>query len=335
MTVRITLATLVALLATSGGVAQGQSARDTSAVPTVGPCGTATPEVVARTIGLAAERIYEGEVSSTESHKDESQVEHYAPLLTAVASGNRAAITAAVTSLVYSGTHIVRLRVTQGATVLSDVGGPYILAPIGGTLRYRGRAIAKYLLSVQDDLGYVKLYHRFVGDRVVVYRGALAVPLEGALQPAPRAIPDLGEVHYQHSRYEAFSFRGASFPSGPLRISILLQVPGFLAARTCSQVKAFEVLQVAERDAHRIGMLSASRLPVFVSLAGSLTDAQIYVREGSRQLAGPPNGPHQLPRGGSVTSNGRTFEVVSFNAAGQHGPLRVYALVPRLLSATS
>ncbi len=355
MTVRITLATVAALLATSGGVAVGQSARDASGadfpgvagtaeafaasapspVPTVGPCGAATPEVVGRTVGLAAERVYQGEVSSPETHKDESQVEHYAPLLTAVASGNRAAITAAVTSLVYSGTHIVRLRVTQGSTVLSDVGGPYILAPIGGTLRYQGRPIAKYLLSVQDDLGYVKLYTRFVGNRLVLYRGALAVPIEGVLKPAPRNIPDLGEVHYEHSRYEAFSFTGSSFPSGPLRISIFLEVPGFLTTRTCSQVKAFEVLQVAERTAHRIGVLSPSRIGVFVSLARSLTDAEIYIREGSRQLAGPSDGPAELPRGGSVTSNGRTFEVVSFSHAGQHGPLRVYALVPRLMSAAT
>ena len=81
-----------------------------------------------------------------------------------------------MTSLVYSHTHIVRLRVTRGGTVLADVGGPYIIAPVSGLLRVHGRTVARYVLSVQDDLGYVKLETRYIGFPLLLRRGAQRIP---------------------------------------------------------------------------------------------------------------------------------------------------------------
>ena len=105
-------------------------------------CGHAAAGVLGRAAGVVATRIYAGERVGSETRSDQHQVESYGPLLAALAAGKGPAIESAVTALVYSHTHIVRLRVTKGSTVLADVGGPYILAPVYGTLRKSGRAIA-------------------------------------------------------------------------------------------------------------------------------------------------------------------------------------------------
>src|SRR5438105_3856646 len=79
-----------------------------------------------------------------------------------------------------------------------------------------------YVLSVQDDLGYVKLVTRFIGAPLVLRTGARTLPVEGVLSPGPASIPDHGPVTYRNVAYEAFSFDGRSFPDGPLRISLLV-----------------------------------------------------------------------------------------------------------------
>jgi hypothetical protein len=43
----------------------------------------------------------------------------------------------------------------------------------------------------------------------------------GTLDPGPAAVPDRGAVAYADHSYEAYSFTGTAFPSGPLRISLL------------------------------------------------------------------------------------------------------------------
>ena len=161
---------------------------------------------------MVARRIYEGELTGSETRSDQRQVESYAPLLNAVAAGDRAAIKAAVTSLVFAHTHIVRLRVTRGSRVLADVGGPYIIAPVGGTLRLHGRAIGRYVLSVQDDLGYIKLVTRFLGVPLAM-RGWLARAAGRRPRSGTRKIPDHGPVSYRGRSYEAFSFNARSFPA--------------------------------------------------------------------------------------------------------------------------
>ena len=130
--------------------------------------------------GNVAERIYRDELVGTGTIADQHQVEENGPLLKALArvsalakggapvrsgvpaKGSAAAsrgrpqgrgsriravreaanaVTEAVHGLVYSHTHIVRLRVLQGGRLLADIGGPYIIAPVGGSLRFHGRVV--------------------------------------------------------------------------------------------------------------------------------------------------------------------------------------------------
>jgi len=291
------------------------------------PCGPAAAEVLARAAGSVATRIYAGELSGSETLSDKSQVERFAPLLAAIASGERGAVNAAVNSLVFSHTHVVRLRVTRGGVVLADVGGPYILAPVSGTLRFHGRPVGRYVLSVQDDLGYVKLVTRFIGAPLVLRTGSRTVPVEGVFAPGPASIPDHGPVSYRNTAYEAFSFNASAFPSGPLRISLLLPLPRSLSANTCAEIKSRELGRVAQRISRRFA-LAPGNFSAYMEVTRTLTGGLIYIRLGSRQLAGSTRpSPPRLPSEGSVRYRGVSYEVSSFLARTSVGQVRIYQLV--------
>jgi hypothetical protein len=329
---------VVTLAAASGAGARAADARNAhastpapenaaaSSAPAKASCGRSAPETLAQTVGWVARQIYEGEVSSSRTEADRHQVESYAPLLRAVAGGRQAATRAAVTKLVYSHTHIVRLRVIRGSRLLADVGGPYVLAPLGGTLRLHGRVIGHYLLSVQDDLGYVKIETHFIGAPLVLRIGAKAVPVEGLLAPGPAVIPEHGPVTYRHVIYQAYSFEASAFPSGPLRISVLAPLPAALAQQSCMVIRNAELAVVAQRVFGRLALSHVS-FATGVELVHTLTRGLFYVRAGSLQLArstGP--GPARLPRSGSVRYRGVSYEVFSFQAPGSVAKVRIYAL---------
>ncbi|MBA3808121.1 MAG: hypothetical protein H0X28_06985 [Solirubrobacterales bacterium] len=296
-----------------------------AAAPLTQACGAAGPRVLAEAAGTVAKRIYAGELTGSETRSDQRQVEGDAPLLNAIAGGNSSAIDAAVHRLVYSHTHIVRLRITRGASVLSDIGGPYIIAPVGGALRLHGRTIARYVFSVQDDLGYVKLVTRFLGVPLVMRAGSHGVAVEG-LVPGPANIPDLGPVSYRGATYEAISFSARSFPGGPLRISLLVPVPSALASRSCSQINSAEAGHAALLISRRF-QLSPAGFPVYVKLVRTLTDGLLYIRAGSHELAGSTRpSPPTLPTAGPVSFAGRSYEVSSFTAPSSVGQVRVYVL---------
>jgi hypothetical protein len=292
------------------------------------PCGAGAAGVLGRAAGVVAERIYRGELVGAETRSDQRQVESYAPLLEAVASGEHAAIESAVTALVYSHTHIVRLRVTKGSTVLADVGGPYILAPVSGVLRRSGHTIAHYVLSVQDDLGYVKLETRFLGAPLVLRAGARQIPVEGQLTGAPASIPTEGPLTLRHVAYQAYSFKAGAFPSGPLRISILVPLPARLSHMSCLAVRGTELGTVAERISRRFA-LTPSDLSSYVKFASTLTGGLLYIRSGGRTLAGSTgSAPAKLPPSGQVSFHGHSYSVYSFDAPTSAGPVRVFHLTP-------
>jgi hypothetical protein len=282
------------------------------------------PAVLANTAGAVAERIYASEVSSSEVSSDKRQIESYGPLLQAVESNDHAALATAVHTLVYSHTHIVRLRVSVGSTLLFDEGGPYILAPVQGKLRSHGKEVGHFVFSVQDDLGYVKLETRFIGAPLVLRTESGQVPIEGLLTPGPASIPDRGPVSYQGASYEAYSFNAAAYPSGRLRISLLLPVTASLAAKTCERIKAEEMGLIAQRISRRFTLSQSSFAP-FVHLTQTLTHALVYVRKGSQKLAG--GGPSKLPSAGALDYHGAKYEVSSFAAPTSAGQARVYVLV--------
>jgi hypothetical protein len=195
-------------------------------VPPASACASTAAETASDTIGAAAERIYRDEQSGGRTEAVVDDLESSRAFQEAVATGNPPATEAAIAGFFKSTLHVVRVRATLDGKLVADLGGPHVLAPAGGEVRdAQGRAVGRFLLSVQDDLGYVILAQRFAGVQVFLRQGPRQ--LMGSLSPGPAKIPDRGEVSYRGLRYQAYSFLAQAFPSGALRVSLLIPpVPG-------------------------------------------------------------------------------------------------------------
>ena len=119
--------------------------------------------------------------------------------------------------------HIVRVRLQRGARLLLDVGGPYVLAPASATVRGPGGARGRPLHAVGPGR------HGLHQARAPLHRRRGPAPHGRAgwspaarFHPGPSSIPAHGAVSYAGRSYRAVSFTGTAFPSGPLRISLLL-----------------------------------------------------------------------------------------------------------------
>jgi hypothetical protein len=292
------------------------------------PCATATNATVASTVGQVARRIYTSELSSSEVRADRRQVEGDGPLLAALAAGERVGVAEAVRRLVYSGTHIVRLRVSSGGVVLSDIGGPDILAPVSGSLRTGGRTVGHYVLSVQDDLGYVKLEKRFIGLPLMLSEGSRGVPVEGVIRPGSAFVPAHGLLRYAGRSYQTISLTARAFLGGPLRITVLVPVAQASSA-SCAVVRAEELARIGRTVWKRVNVIGASAGAYPILLRG-LTGALAYVRAGTRQLAGSTTpGPPRIPDSGELSYRRVTYRVSSFASSVGGRAVRVYQLLAR------
>jgi hypothetical protein len=178
-------------------------------------CAGSADAVLSRTLGEVGMRIYRGELSRTGAGaRAIASVTHSNALARAVASGEPMATRAAVMSIVYNHLHIVRLRAIRNGRVLADVGGPFVLAPLGGDIRLRGRTVGRYVLSIQDDLGYVLLSGR-LGDMQVVMRAG-GRQIMSSLQTAPVSLPAQGTTTVGGVTYVTHEINATAFPSGPL-----------------------------------------------------------------------------------------------------------------------
>ncbi len=196
-------------------------------VPPASACASKPAETAADAIGGAAERIYRDEQSGAQTRAVVRDFESSRAFQEAVSSDNRPATEAAIVAFFKSTLHVVRVRATLGERLIADVGGPRVLAPIRGDVRdSHGHVVGHFLLSVQDDLGYVILAHRFAGLQVFLSQGGLPLTVgQGSLGetgPAPAGLPARGEVTYKGLPYHAYSFTAEAFPKGSLQVQLLI-----------------------------------------------------------------------------------------------------------------
>ena len=187
-------------------------------------CGSTSEETTVNTLSKVAKLIYEGEAGGR-TVPQIRRVQSDAALLGAVAQHDPAATKVAVERLLNQ--HIVRLRVLDAeGHLLSDVGGPYVLAPVGGPLRLHGRTIGSFVLSIQDDEGYLRLARRLAGLRVLMYMNpAHPTLVKNSLGPEPGPVPDSGSYQYRGSNFRVYTLHVSAFPSGPLTIHVLIPIP--------------------------------------------------------------------------------------------------------------
>jgi hypothetical protein len=183
-------------------------------------CPGSPAQARVETLGHVGERIYQEELHSPDVTATLHHMEDSAVFQRAVAAGDATATRAAIIGFFGQHIHVVRVRVTVGSKLLIDEGGPFVLAPVHGTLHSGGRVVGHFEMAIQDDAGYLKLAHLFTGAEVLMRTGSRQVM--GTLSPGPSTVPDRGEVTYRGRAYQAYSFLGEAFPEGPLRISLLL-----------------------------------------------------------------------------------------------------------------
>jgi hypothetical protein len=183
-------------------------------------CGATNEETLVNTISHVAHLIYDGEAGKR-THAQIARVQASQPLLHAVAGHDANATRAAIKVLLHQ--HIVRLRVSAGGHLLADVGGPFVLAPVEAPLRLGGRTIGSFVLSIQDDEGYKRLAQRLAGLDVLMYMSKRLV--KSTVGASPGAIPASGSVRLGGGTFRAYTFTAEAFPSGPLRITVLIPIP--------------------------------------------------------------------------------------------------------------
>jgi hypothetical protein len=183
-------------------------------------CPGSAAQTRVETLGHVGERIYREELHSPAVSATLRHIEHSSAFARAVAAHAAAATRTAIVGFFGEHIHVVRVRVTTNGRLLEDLGGPYVLAPVHGTVRSGGRVVGQFEMAIQDDAGYLRLARLFTGAEVLMRTGARQVM--GTLSPGPANVPARGPVSYGGRSYEAYSFTGEAFPSGPLRLSLLL-----------------------------------------------------------------------------------------------------------------
>jgi hypothetical protein len=193
-------------------------------------CGATSQDTLVNTLSRVAALIYAGE-GGPHALLQIHHAQQDSALLEAVAERNLAATRKAVVGLVYGHTHIVRMRVSADGHLLSDVGGPYVLAPVQAPLRLHGKRIGELVLSIQDDEGYLRLAKRLVGIDVLMYMNPTSAHPElvkNSLGPGVgglSSVPTSGTYHYRGHTFRVFKLDAHSFPSGPLRVLALVPIP--------------------------------------------------------------------------------------------------------------
>ncbi|MFZ1925718.1 MAG: hypothetical protein WAU42_06215 [Solirubrobacteraceae bacterium] len=190
-------------------------------VPPASACAPTAAETAIDAIGQTAKRIYRKEQSGAATRAVVRDFESSRSFQEAVATDNPTATRAVIVKFFEGTLHVVRVRATLGEKLVADVGGPHVLAPIRGDVRNaRGRVVGHFLLSVQDDLGYVILAQRFAGVQAFLYEEKQL--LLGSTVPAPLSIPKHSEMLFDGVLYHTYSFTAEAFPKGPLEVSLLI-----------------------------------------------------------------------------------------------------------------
>lgn len=243
-------------------------------------CGHTGQDTVVNTLERVANLVYDDEVGPI-TLPQIRRVQHNRPLLEAVARHEAEATRLAIDSLLNH--HIVRLRVSDSrGQLLADVGGPFVLAPVRAPLMLGGRRIGSFVMSIQDDEGYLRLARRLAGLDVLMYvKEAHPQPhpqlVKDSLGPEPGTVPAAGSYTYKGQGFRVFTIHAEAFPSGPLMIRVLVPIP----YPTSSSLAA----ELARAAAVRAGAAQASASQGPGARAGGSGAAGVSLTQGSATRA--------------------------------------------------
>jgi hypothetical protein len=121
--------------------------------------------------------------------------------------------------------HVSRMRVSQGSRVVTEIGVPFVLPPSQMVLRGSGgRPVGTLQVSMQDEIGFVRLMHRRYPSVQVILRGRGRSHLRTSMHAAALVkLPARGSVSLAGRRYLVRSFKRPSWDGGNVTIWILMK----------------------------------------------------------------------------------------------------------------
>jgi hypothetical protein len=222
---RITAGLLLAALAVAG-CGQAATAQPGGEAPTRRAKPTVRAKPVDR-IAAAARALYAEQVAGPHSLAVLHRLGTDPNLLRLLAAGNAASVRAYV-SYQYPRTwyhwHVSRMRITRGSQVVSEVGVRFVMPASQMALRGSGgRTLGTLQVSMQDEIGFVRLTHRRYQVDVVI-RGRGPKQLRASDRAAGLAkLPVTGSVVLGGRRYLVRSFREKDWDGKPVTIWILMK----------------------------------------------------------------------------------------------------------------
>jgi hypothetical protein len=121
--------------------------------------------------------------------------------------------------------HVSRMRITQGSQVVTEVGVPFVVPAAQMTLRGSGgRSVGTLEVSMQDEIGFVRLMHRHYPAVDVVIRGRGPSHVRTSMRAATLVkLPATGNVSIGGRRYAVRSFHERAWDGEQVMISLLMK----------------------------------------------------------------------------------------------------------------
>ncbi|WP_157592399.1 hypothetical protein [Solirubrobacter soli] len=185
------------------------------------PAATPTaPSSPVDAVAAIARRQYDREVNGAKAHSLARRVAADAGLLRVLHSGDRAAARAYVATrfaTTWYHWHVSRVRVSMGGHVIAERGVPFVVA--GPSITVRGLGIVQ--ISLQDEIGFVRLMHRNHHVEVVV-RGQTAGHVRSSLPAATRQpLPASGTTVVAGRRYAVRTIHERAWNGEPVTVWLL------------------------------------------------------------------------------------------------------------------
>jgi hypothetical protein len=167
-----------------------------------------------------ARHTYEQAVTGYQMSHALGVIEGVASLRTALAAGDYATA-ASVTRAIVSSGGIAQLRVfARGHLVASAGSAQQLIAPVSRPIvDSSGTVYGRALFTAQSARGLADVVRYLTGAQVLLRSGRRQ--LAGTFR-GPRSLPRSGALDYGGVSYRVASFVGERFPSGPLRVYVLI-----------------------------------------------------------------------------------------------------------------
>jgi hypothetical protein len=210
--------------------------------PTAPVSPASCTETVAGTLGSIAGRIYHEAATGSNVAQAVHRLRSSGALAAAVRSGDATAAASALRSLTLG--QIVRVEVLHGGKRLASAGSGVAIAPVAGTIP--GSGGGRFVLSVQADKAFLQVTKQVTGAEVLLLEGEhLASGTIGL--PAGVKVPDTGALTVSGKDYEISTLTGSAYPSGALRIAVLVPSTEISCPAAASQTRAAVLGRVGER----------------------------------------------------------------------------------------